>query len=71
MCEDSVHVPNLRNARAEVCTVLHVGLQLPGIPHDNYTLRFKIDTEAMGSTQPLRTFKQMHEKRANCNEVLT
>jgi len=67
--ENCVHTPKQRHAREEAYTVLQV--QPPNLPHDNYTLRVKIDTGAMGNTLPLRTFRQMYGKRVSTNELLT
>ena len=46
MSENCVHTPKQRHAPEEAYTVLQV--QPPNLPHDNYTLRVKIDTGAIG-----------------------
>ena len=69
MSENSVPVSTRRNAKAEAFNVLQV--QPPGLLHDNYSSKLKIHSGAMGNTLPLRTFKLMYGKRANCDELLT
>ena len=55
--------------RREVFTTLNV--LPPGLPHDRYTLRLKIDTGASGNTLPLRVFRQMYGKDASTKQRLT